>query len=312
LKRLERRQGLLGGLGGLLGGLGGVVGGLTNGLGLGGVTDGLGGVVGGLTNTLGLSGVTGPLLDPLIDNVGTGRRKKPTQIIVQQAPAGPSWGYPGAGSIGGWGAPALPPRPPAPSTGGSPWGSWFGGGGETAPAQPVSEKMDSATVSIRGTNIQCRAYPDDYNTDPTRSILLSEPSKIDAMCWSPSTPGTLRDDGSGDGGWLGTKSNCFIKVSEVEEVRPYRKILPQCQEVRHWIGTMMAQYSRKDCYYCTNLETCGSEDLGTPPYADLLCWTEGTQVSGNNTWFKNAGKSCYYPAAIFEPESFMGTRGARC
>jgi hypothetical protein len=322
---LSRRQlgGLLGGLGGLVGGLGGVVGGLGG---------GLGGVLGGLTS---------PLLGPLVGGLtGGGQKAQPQIVVVPQR----------GGGYGGWGGGANPyaqaqaaaaaqaqaqaqaqaaaAAAAAQQQSGS-WASWFGGagGGGGRPQQSQggqggqggnggsNAQSGQATVTVRGINVPCRPYPDDFNADSSKAVLLSAPAKLDAVCWSGSTPGTLRANsanGGRDDGWLRTKSNCYIKTTEVEEYREYSRLLQPCGEVRHWIGTLSAQYSRKDCYYCPSTTSCGSEDLGSLPYVDLLCFTNGDDAGGNTTWYKNQGKNCYFPGAVLEPEGFLGTPGGQC
>jgi hypothetical protein len=291
----------------------------------------LGGVTGGLGNVLG--GVTSPLLNPLVGGLlGTnGKPEKPAkpappQIVV--LPPSSPWGAgysPGlGGGRPGWAGGASPyAGGVSPYAGGvSPFAggvSPYGGGSPPFAPRPESPEAigtvspsKEQSVTIRGINTPCRQYPDDYSPDPSKSIYLSSPAKIDAVCWASTTAGTSRQGRGNDDGWLMTKSNCFIKVSEVQEYRNYRKILQPCTEMRHWIGTLMEQYSRKDCYYCPSTSTCGSEDLGSPPYVDLLCYTEGDVVAGNNTWFKNRGKECYFPMGIFDPNGFLGTPGGRC
>lgn len=99
----------------------------------------------------------------------------------------------------------------------------------------------------------------------------------------------------------------------MQEYKDYKSTLPACAEQKHWVGTLMEQYSRKDCYSCLSTSTCQSEDLGSPPYADLACFQEGEVVQGNNTWFKNKGaKECYFPAGVFEPSGFLGDMGGHC
>ena len=274
--------------------------------GLGSIVGGLGSVLGGITGPL-LNPLLGPVIGGLVDGLGnTYTNKKPAPgtpapIVVSPGPYGPSVPYqpgsPYGPKFGGpqFGSPnPFPPRPV----------------GESKPAGPAPYSSSDHTVSIRGINVPCRQYPDDYSPDPAKSILLSSPAKIDAVCWSASTPNTSRR--GDEAGWLMTKANCFIKVEEVEEYRDYRRLLRPCTEVRHWVGTLMEQYSRKDCYYCPSISTCGSEDLGSPPYADLLCYTEGDNISGNSTWFKNRGRECYFPAGVFDTRGFLGTPGGRC
>jgi hypothetical protein len=269
------------------------------------VVGGLGSVVSGLGSALGLGAVTGPLLDPLVDGLNSIAGKKHSA----PAHAAPARASPAAAPI---------PAPASPS----PASSWWGSTAAAAPAAAAKppERAD-ASVTVHGINVLCRQHPDDFTADPARAIRLSGPARIDPVCWSPTTPGAQTTEtyswwltgGGREEGWLMTKANCYIKPSEVEEIRDYRSILPACQPVRHWVGTLSPQYSRKDCYYCPSTSACGSEDLATaPPYVDIACYTQGDEAGGNSTWFRNADKNCFFPGAVFDPLGFRGVAGGRC
>jgi hypothetical protein len=191
-----------------------------------------------------------------------------------------------------------------------------GGGGGSSPQpapKPADSRVESALVSVRGVNVPCRPNPDGFLADPGRVSQFSAPAQLAVTCWAGPTPGTQAGRDGQDDVWLMTKTGCFIRPGEVEEYRDYRQVLRPCGDVRrHWIGTLAPQYSRKDCYYCTSVQTCGSEDLGSPPYVDLLCQAVGEEAGGNTTWYKNKGKECYFPAGALDPNGFMGTPGGMC
>jgi hypothetical protein len=195
--------------------------------------------------------------------------------------------------------------------------------GGAAPAK--AGVQNSITVSISGTNIRCRKYPDNFVADANKLAHFSAPAKLDVVCWMPASPNTVGPRAppnpylignpiahlfvGPDRGYLRTKTGCYIAVAEVGEKRTdYSRVLNKCTMApgaAHWVGTLQTQYSRKDCYSCPKL-SCASTELGSVPFVDLGCTTVGEEVQGNTTWYKNKDQKCYFPAGVFEPTGFAG------
>jgi hypothetical protein len=188
-----------------------------------------------------------------------------------------------------------------------------------------SGRQAAVTVSVKGINIRCRRYPDNFIADGNNLAHFSSPSRLDATCWSPSSPGTvgfqamqnpvvaaaqLASAMAGrDLGYLRTRTGCYISVAEVnEQYVQYPRVLNQCKTAsrsKHWVGTLQPQYARKDCYACPSLG-CPSEDLGGVSFVDLDCWTIGDMVRNSPLWIKNKEKRCYFPGKVFDERGWAG------
>jgi hypothetical protein len=199
------------------------------------------------------------------------------------------------------------------------------GKGMEQPGAGQGGVRSSITVSVSGTNIRCRRYPDNFIADANKLAHFSAPAKLDVVCWTPASPNTVGPRAppnpylignpiaalfiGPDRGYLRTKTGCYIAVAEVVEKRTdYSRILNKCTlapGATHWVGTLQPQYSRKDCYSCAKL-SCKSEELGSVPFVDLGCITVGEDVRGNTTWYKNKDLNCYFPAGVFEPTGYAG------
>jgi hypothetical protein len=199
------------------------------------------------------------------------------------------------------------------------------GKGMEQPAAGQGGVRSSITVSISGTNIRCRRYPDNFIADANKLAHFSAPAKLDVVCWTPASPNTVGPRAppnpylignpiaalfiGPDRGYLRTKTGCYIAVAEVVEKRTdYSRVLNKCTMApgaAHWVGTLQPQYGRKDCYSCPKL-SCKSNELGSVPFVDLGCTTVGEDVRGNTTWYKNKDANCYFPAGVFEPTGYAG------
>ena len=112
-----------------------------------------------------------------------------------------------------------------------------------------------------------------------------------------------------DLGYLRTRTGCYISVAEVnEQYISYPRVVNQCKiatRSKHWVGTLLPQYARKDCYACPSLG-CSSQDLGSVPFVDLDCWTIGETVRGSPLWIRDKEKKCYFPGPIFDERGWAG------
>jgi hypothetical protein len=244
-----------------------------------------------------------------------------------QGAAGARGGARGKGSMGAAGGKGIrpyrgpqQPQKPRPNT---PYGPWLENC--RGPCGLSSGKQAAVTVSIKGINMRCRRYPDNFITDGNNLAHFSSPSRVDATCWSPSSPGTVGFQAmqnpvvaaaqlasaiaGRDLGYLRTRTGCYISVAEVnEQYISYPRVLNQCKissRSKHWVGTLQPQYARKDCYACPSLG-CASQDLGNVPFVDLDCWTIGDTVRGSPLWIKNKEKKCYFPGPIFDERGWAG------
>jgi hypothetical protein len=216
--------------------------------------------------------------------------------------------------------PGRKPQTPYPYTPYGPWSENCRG-----PCGSSSGRQAAVTVNVKGINIRCRKYPDNFIADGNNLAHFSSPSRLDVTCWTPSSPGTvgfqamqnpvvaaaqLASAMAGrDLGYLRTRTGCYISVAEVnEQYVSYSRILNQCRiasRSKHWVGTLQPQYARKDCYACPSLG-CPSEDLGGVPFVDLDCWTIGDMVRNSPLWIKNKEKRCYFPGRIFDERAWAG------
>ena len=218
--------------------------------------------------------------------------------------------------------PGIPkfPQTSYPGTVCNPWFENYGG------LYGLSSGRQSAvTVSIKGTNIKCRSYPDSFIADKNTVAHFSSPSRVDVTCWTPSSPGTVGFQAmqnpivaaahlpsaiaGRDLGYLRTRTGCYISVAEVnEQYISFPRVLNQCKInswSKHWIGALRPQYSQKYCYACPSL-ACSSEDLGSTPFVDLDCWTIGEAVRNSPLWIRNKEERCYFPGLIFDERSWAG------
>jgi hypothetical protein len=230
-------------------------------------------------------------------------------------------GYGAMGAAGGKGyRPNKQPQTPYPNTPYSPW--WENCRGQCGLS---SGKQAAATVSIKGINMRCRRYPDNFIADGNNLAHFSSPSRVDVTCWSPSSPGTVGFQAmqnpfvasahlasaiaGRDLGYLRTRTGCYISVAEVnEQYISYPRVLNQCKiasRSKHWVGTLQPQYARKDCYACPSLG-CPSQDLGSVPFVDLDCWTIGDVVRSSPLWIRSKEKKCYFPGQIFDDRGWAG------
>jgi len=261
---------------------------------VGGVANGLGGVVGGLGNTLG-SAVQG------IGN-GLGSLLGPTP----SSPPPPKQ--------------APPPLPPSIGRQPPPWGqspydgevititSYFPPGPTNYPNRG---KMSALSVTTKKNEVYCRVYADTISPDISKVTIYSSPTKLKVTCYTESGMNGVSGRIGGDPTWLKTEKGCYISGADVTEKHNYVSELNYCPPPQHWVGTLLPQYAREDCYDCTSLD-CPSRNVGKPPYVDISCLKDGESVKGNRTWIRSSNQECYFPGSVFNPYGWLGPSGGRC
>jgi hypothetical protein len=125
--------------------------------------------------------------------------------------------------------------------------------------------------------VVCRKYPDTITHDVSKLPIYRDPTRLEISCWTASSMGSA---GSNVGGtWLKTNQGCYVNADEMQERKDYQTMLNHCATPNHWVGIMLPQYAREDCYDCPSLD-CPSRDLGQPPYVDIGCKTDGEEIRG--------------------------------
>jgi hypothetical protein len=142
-----------------------------------------------------------------------------------------------------------------------------------APAAAQAKKASLSATTAQGTTY-CSKWPDNVSSEASGLRILGPNSNIEITCWAAATmPGT-------DPVWLKTNSGCFVNQKSLQGKADFQGQLNQCENRAHWVGTLLEQYKRQDCYDCTSLD-CASRNMGQGPYMDLDCSTEGIAVAGN-------------------------------
>ncbi|KAF2396893.1 hypothetical protein EJ06DRAFT_533615 [Trichodelitschia bisporula] len=187
------------------------------------------------------------------------------------------------------GAAALAPAParPAPTT------------------PPKGGQRASAPITTTAETVTCRAFPDTLASSPGRQTVWTTASKQTVTCWSTASLPGAQGRVQGSEVWLRTSGGCWVPEMNVQESTDWQTVLGRCETPKHWVGTLLPQYKRLDCYQCASLN-CASRNLGPETLVDLACTTSGDSAGGNSTWIKSFWENCYFPAAIFEPAKYIG------
>jgi len=187
--------------------------------------------------------------------------------------------------------------------------------GASQPRPPLGTanqgRVPSISATIRQDKVYCRKYPDVISPDMSKIRTLDSGTDVEITCWTfselPDSTGRV----GGDGMWLKTNLDCYINEINIEEQQNFGATLRRCAPTSHWVGTLQQQYQRKDCYSCPSLN-CASKNLGSPPYVDLACSTQGDLVNGNPVWLQSKDDKCYLPEAVFDSKGFLGGNQGPC
>jgi hypothetical protein len=176
----------------------------------------------------------------------------------------------------------IAPRPPKPSgtRGGDRDNNDRDEEDQGARDNEHKDKKSRLSVYTKGTGVLCRTYADTISTDPSRIPTFQSGTRLDVTCYTQSGMMGISGNVQGDSTWLKTNKGCFVNRAEVQSREDFKAILDFCPAPPHWVGTLMGQYTRVDCYDCTSLD-CPSRNIGSPPYVDLACSLKGEAVQGN-------------------------------
>jgi hypothetical protein len=155
-----------------------------------------------------------------------------------------------------------------------------------------------------GESVPCREYPDLVTNEGSRTQTLNGNTRVRADCWSVSSLPGMYGMIENSNIWLHTMENCWLHARTVNKSIQEILEMPQCPTPIHLIAGLRAQYSRRDCYERTSLDS-SSQNVPGGQYVDVSCHTSGIAVRNNATWIMSPHK-CYFPGAIFDDHLWLG------
>ncbi|QDS69520.1 hypothetical protein FKW77_007415 [Venturia effusa] len=198
---------------------------------------------------------------------------------------------------------ALGTASKGPSDGLKPTGNSVGDAFGTSGSNLTPSK--GMLVTITGEAIKCRRYPDTVTPESANLPRITRETHLRVTCWTSASMPGASGKVLGSSVWLRTDEGCYLPEMNIASDANFEKKLATCEPIYHLVGTMQTQYTRQDCYSCTNTN-CKSRNIGAGSLIDLGCTATGQATGGNSTWVKHATESCFFPGAIFQPQGWLG------
>jgi hypothetical protein len=161
----------------------------------------------------------------------------------------------------------------------------------------------------------CISDPDFISIPEEQTRMYGFSTELNITCWTTPTAGVDTLHPAADntnpisGRWYKTQDDCFI--ADYNLILPGERYLLEalkfCPRSLKQKAKLREQYgSSAYCYSCPAL-ACPPTYIDTNQgNVELVCWSKGETVRGDEFWWKLKSSNCWMPNEQFDPTKFYG------